>query len=136
VPISRRPAEFAPAVVYDAGALIAAERGDRGFLVTHDELLRVLSPLVPDVVLAQVWRGTSRQAKLSRVLVGCRVVDTGEQTARAAGVACGKAGTSDVVDAIVVVCAVAVEAIVFTSDPDDLQRVAAGLGVPLRLHNV
>lgn len=38
---------------------------------------------------------------------------------------CGKAGTGDVVDAIVVVMALAYGAIVFTSDPDDIMRLSA-----------
>ena len=42
----------------DAGALIAAERVRREFLAMHRECLAAeIDPIVPDVVLAQVWRG-------------------------------------------------------------------------------
>lgn len=123
-----------PDIVYDAGALIAAERGRREFLAMHRESLAAeIDPIVPDVVLAQVWRGSAGQALLSRVLAGCDVVATGERTARAAGVACGRAGTSDIVDAVVVVTAVRLAAPVVTDDPDDLRRLADALGAPLIL---
>jgi hypothetical protein len=45
--------------------------------------------------------------------------------AKAAGVLCGKAGTSDIVDATVVTIALAYGAIVFTSDPDDIADLSA-----------
>ncbi|MGH3933375.1 MAG: PIN domain-containing protein [Pseudonocardiaceae bacterium] len=123
-----------PAIIYDAGALIAAERGRREFLAMHRESLAAeIDPIVPDVVLAQVWRGSADQVLLSRVLTGCEVSATGERTARAAGVACGRAKTSDVVDAVVVVTAVRLAAPVVTDDPKDLRRLADSLGAPLVL---
>ena len=47
---------------------------------------------------------------------------------KAAGVLCGKAGTRDVVDAIVVVTALPQGAIMFTSDPDDIAALSAASG--------
>jgi hypothetical protein len=123
-----------PGIIYDVGALIAAERGRREFLAMHRESLAAeIDPIVPDVVLAQVWRGSADQALLSRVLAGCDVTATGERTARAAGVACGRAATSDIVDAVVVVTAVRLAAPVVTGDPTDLRRLADALGAPLVL---
>ncbi|MGH8571626.1 MAG: PIN domain-containing protein [Gammaproteobacteria bacterium] len=123
-----------PDIIYDAGALIAAERGQREFLAMHREsLVAEIDPIVPDVVLAQVWRGSPGQALLSRVLAGCHVTATGERTARAAGVACGRARTSDIVDAVVVVTAMRLAAPVVTDDPTDLRRLADALGAPLIL---
>ena len=47
-----------PTIVYDTGALLAAERHNLDFLALHDELTRArIRPLVPVVVLAQAWRG-------------------------------------------------------------------------------
>ena len=47
-----------PAIVYDTGALLAAERDNPDFLALHDELTRArIRPFVPVVVLAQAWRG-------------------------------------------------------------------------------
>lgn len=123
-----------PDIIYDAGALIAAERGRREFLAMHRESLAAeIDPIVPDVVLAQVWRGSPGQVLLSRVLAGCDVAATGERTARAAGVACGRAKTSDIVDAVVVVTAVRLGAPVVTDDPTDLRQLADAVGAPLVL---
>jgi hypothetical protein len=47
------------------------------------------------------------------------------ETAKAAGVLCGRAGTRDVVDAVVVTVALAYGAIVFTSDPGDIAHLGA-----------
>jgi hypothetical protein len=121
-------------LVYDAGALIAAERGSPDLLALHDEALRQgVAPMVPAAVLGQVWRGSPRQARLSRLLVGCQVVPLDEATARAGGVLCGKAGTSDIVDATVIVLAARHHAGAVTSDPEDLAHLAAALPAALLL---
>ncbi|MDQ2882190.1 MAG: PIN domain-containing protein [Actinomycetota bacterium] len=119
-------------IIYDAGALIAAERGRREFLAMHQESLAAeIDPIVPAVVLAQVWRGSPGQALLSRVLAGCDIAATGERTARAAGVACGRAKSSDIVDAVVVITAIRLGAPVVTDDPTDLRQLADAVGAPL-----
>lgn len=123
-------------VVYDAGALLAAERRNPRFLALHAELMAArVRPVVPVVVLAQAWRG-GPQHRVSRVLKGCDLRPDDERAGRAAGVACGAAGTADVVDAIVVAVAVQHQAAVVTSDPDDLGRLAEAIGVKLRLFAV
>jgi len=125
-----------PTVVYDTGALVAAERRDPDFLALHDELTAArIRPVVPVVVLAQAWRG-GPQHQISRVLKGCDIVPDDERTGRAAGVACGASGTADVVDAIVVTTAVRYQAPVVTSDSDDITRIAEALGLKIRLYPV
>lgn len=125
-----------PTVVYDTGALLAAERRDPDFLALHDELTAArIRPVVPVVVLAQAWRGGS-QHQISRVLKGCDIVPDDERTGRAAGVACGASGTADVVDAIVVTTAVRSQAPVVTSDSGDITRIADALGLKIRLYAV
>jgi predicted nucleic acid-binding protein len=110
-------------VVYDAGALLAAERGDERMRALHHRfLLHGSSPCVPAPVLAQAWRGGGRQAGLARVLKGCAILPTDEETARRAGVLLGRSGTSDAVDAIVVATTLSLQAVVVTSDPKDLLR--------------
>lgn len=52
--------------------------------------------------MAQAWRDARRQVQLGRFLHRCDVLPIGMETAKAAGVLCGKAGTRDVVDAVVV----------------------------------
>jgi hypothetical protein len=120
-------------VVYDTGALLAAERRDPDLLALHDELTAArVRPVVPVVVLAQAWRG-GPQHQISRVLKGCDVVPDDQRTGRAAGVACGLSKTFDVVDAIVVTTAVQRQASVVTSDPDDLNHLADAVGMHLSL---
>jgi hypothetical protein len=45
-------------------------------------------------------------------------------------------GSSDLVDAVVVVTALAREDLIVTSDPDDLRRIATAVGGPVSLHVV
>lgn len=121
-------------ITYDAGALIAAERNDRGLWALHRRALeRGIVPTVPAGVLAQGWRG-GPQAQMSRLLGGCRVEDLDEARSRSAGTACGAAGTSDVVDAAVVVGAAARRDLVVTSDPSDLTQLGEALHLDLQLH--
>ncbi|GAA2639982.1 PIN domain-containing protein [Paractinoplanes durhamensis] len=112
--------------VYDAGALLAIDRDNRRMWIVHhlavEEGRRLL---VPAIVVAQAWRDARRQVQLGRFLHSCEVVPVGVETAKAAGVLCGKAGTRDVVDAAVVTVALAYGAIVFTSDPDDITQLGA-----------
>ncbi|HEU0089229.1 MAG TPA: hypothetical protein VFQ77_16550 [Pseudonocardiaceae bacterium] len=80
-----------------------------------------IRPIVPVVVLAQAWRGAPH-ANLSRLLRGCQVMPDTEELGKAAGALCGRAGTSDVLDGLVVVTALRLDALVVTSDPADLQH--------------
>jgi rRNA-processing protein FCF1 len=123
-----------PAIVYDTGALLAAERRNPDFLALHDEVTSArIRPIVPVVVLAQAWRG-GPQHQISRVLKGCDIPPDGQATGRAAGVACAVSGTADVVDAIVIATAVRHQAPIVTSDPRDLTHIADSIGVKIRLY--
>jgi predicted nucleic acid-binding protein len=112
-------------VTLDAGALIAIERGSRRMQALLERIAnRRLAIAVPAAALGQVWRASPRQARLTRLLntAAVEVVSLDDLAARAAGVLCGKAGTSDVVDASVVLCARERGHSVVTSDIDDLAR--------------
>ena len=123
-------------ITYDTGALIAAERGERRLWALHRRALESGAvPSVPAGVLAQGWRG-GPQPQMSRFLAGCRVEDFDESKARSAGAACGLSGTSDVVDAAVVVGAAARDDLVVTSDAADLSRLRRALGVELRMYEI
>lgn len=123
-----------PGLLYDTGALVAAERRHPLIWRLHDRANAAgIVPVVPVVVLAQAWCG-GPQHNLSRLLRGCRIVPDDEITGRAAGRACAAAGTSNVVDALVVVTAKQLAAPVVTSDPDDLAHLAASVGTTLVLH--
>jgi len=65
------------------------------------------------------------------VLAASEVVDLTHRRARAAGALCGRAGTSNPVDASAVLVATPRRATVVTSDPDDLRRLADATGAEL-----
>jgi predicted nucleic acid-binding protein len=116
------------AVVYDAGVLVAADRNDRRTWAEHKARLEFgVVPFVPSPVLAQVSR-SPQQAQLRRFLKGCAVVPVGESEAYEAGRLLGKTGTADVVDAFVVTLALRKNAILLTSDPDDMRRLFRASG--------
>ncbi len=114
----------------DAGALIAFERNDRGVVTAIARALERRLPIaIPAGVVGQVWRDARRQVTLARLL-GASAIDVeplDDARARAAGQLCGVTGTSDVIDASVVLCARARGHGVMTSDVDDLRRLDRGL---------
>ncbi|WP_426571890.1 PIN domain-containing protein [Aquihabitans sp. McL0605] len=113
-------------VVVDCGALIAFERGDRSIRA----LLREADHLIiPAGVVAQVWRGGARQARIARLLQAqnATIEPLDAVTARVIGVLCAHTGTSDVVDASVALAGQLHDAVVVTSDPDALRALAPGL---------
>ena len=116
--------------VYDTGALISGERGERAVWALHRRILeRGLRPTVPATVLAQAWRG-GPQAQLSRLLAGCDVRELTEEHARLVGRVLRDTSTSDIVDASVVVIARTRAEEVITSDVGDLNNIADALGRP------
>ena len=123
-------------IVYDTGAIIGAERDGSAAWAFHLEALNAgQRPVVPVVVLAQAWRG-GPQHNLSRLLRGCQVLPDNEGLGRLAGTMCERAGTSDVVDALVVATAIELDALVVTSDPDDLQHLSASMNQKLAMYTV
>jgi predicted nucleic acid-binding protein len=121
-------------VTYDTGALVAADRGQRRQWARHRALLtRREVPVVPAPVLAQAWRGGSRQALLSRLLAGCHIEALDDQQARAAGTLAARAATTDIVDACVAEGALRRHDLVITSDPGDLHAIAAAASQHLEL---
>lgn len=120
----------------DAGALIAADKDDRRFWAFWTEALRRdIELVVPATALAQVWRGP-KSARQALVLKACEVEALDEPRAKATGVLCGRAGTSDVVDAHVVAGACARGDDVLTTDPDDLERLAQHVDRPPRIIDI
>ncbi len=116
----------------DAGALIAFERNDRSLVAMIARAVTLQVPIaVPAAVVGQVWRDGRRQARLSRLLASrsVEIVSLDDLRARAAGQLCGVTGTSDVVDASVVLCAKRRGDAVITSDPVDIRRLDASLRI-------
>ena len=122
-------------VVLDAGALIAFERGDARMRALVRLALETKSTLrIPAGVIGQVFRDGGRQARLSALLAGAttEIAVLDQPLAEAAGRLCGRTGTSDVIDATVVLEARRADAPVVTSDVGDLRR----LDPTLRLEKV
>jgi predicted nucleic acid-binding protein len=117
-------------VVYDAGVLVAAERNARGVWAEHRVRLEAgIVPVVPTVVVAQVSRSAA-QVQLRRMLRGCKVVSLTEPSAHAAGQLLGRAGASDVVDAVVAQIAAELQADVVTGDRGEISRLLQAAGGP------
>jgi hypothetical protein len=117
------------ALVLDAGALVAVDRGDRSMIarlaVAQQHGIELRSNAM---VVAQVWRDRKgRQAGLARLLRAVDVRAISHENGRQAGVLLGLTGTSDPVDATVVLLARPGDRIL-TSDPSDLTRLASAAG--------
>jgi hypothetical protein len=124
-------------VTYDTGALLAAERNDRKMWALHAGFLEEeIVPVVPAPVLAEAWRGGSRQASLARILAMCEVEPMTEAQARDVGVLAGKAGHDDVVDVTVVERAIRRRQAVVTSNEMHIRKIAAAARVELRIERV
>ena len=117
----------------DSGALIALERATPAMTGL---LMRVRAGqarlVVPDSVLAQVWRGgTGRQARISALLglkpERCVMVSLETAAAKRIGLAIGECGHTDVVDIHVALVARDHHSAVITSDRDDILSVAPDL---------
>lgn len=108
--------------VLDAGALIDLERGGEMMIALAEYAgKRGNHTVVPASVLGQVWRGGPRSAILAKVLEAAEVDALDESRAREIGVRLGARGGRDVVDAHVVCCAVKREAVIVTSDSEDME---------------
>jgi predicted nucleic acid-binding protein len=106
----------------DTGALIAAERNDHRYWKAARSSDEVFT--VPAIVITEVWRG-GHNANLARALNGCDLEALDIELAKAAGVLCGRTGTDNPVDALVVASAARRGDDIVTTDPDDLRALAA-----------
>ena len=114
-------------MILDAGFLISVDRGEdsaRSFLTAA---VRSQTPLhTTHPVIAQVWRDGARQARLAAFLQTLTVhsFDDGPSVGRLLALS----GTSDVVDAHLVVLALRLGDDILTGDTDDLATISAPLG--------
>jgi len=84
-------------------------------------------------VVGQVWRGgRGRQARLASFLPGFDVRALDRDLGLRAGVLLGKAGSSDVIDAALVLLAEEGDEIL-TSDAEDLRALALAAGLAVEL---
>lgn len=123
-------------LVYDAAALVAAERRSTRAWTLHREALRSQITLtLPAAVLGQVWRGRP-SGQPRAVPAWLRHHARHRRVGARRRVACGAAGIADAVDALVVVLARQLAAPVVTSDPDDLRHLAQAIGFSLAVHQL
>jgi predicted nucleic acid-binding protein len=117
--------------VFDAGAFIALERRSAFMLgILNEALHGTVEVVLPRTVIAQVWRGTPRQANVGRLVsAGLRrgspvVIDelTAER-AREIGVTIGQTSHPDIVDVHVALAAAERGHAVLTSDDADIAKV-------------
>ena len=117
-------------VTFDAGGLIALDRGDRRVLTLLARAAeRGMRVTIPATALAQAIRNPARQARLTRLIrqASTDLVSLDGPEATATGLLLAATRTTDIVDAHVVICARRAEQVVVTSDADDLRRLAPGL---------
>lgn len=111
-------------IVFDTGALIAVERRKQRMLDVWKTATRARVPiLVPGAVISEWWRGRSdiREA----ILASLTVVPVGEVLGKASGEALAFVGGATAIDAIVMALAAHRDAVVYTSDVDDLEQLRA-----------
>lgn len=116
---------------FDAGALIALERRTAFMLgILAEGLAGTVEVVIPRTVIAQVWRGTARQANINRLLKAARgraapvtVDELTDERAKEIGIRIGETSHPDIVDVHVAVVAGERGHAVLTSDDDDIARV-------------
>lgn len=119
-------------LTFDAGGLIALDRNDRKVIVLLARAAESGSRLtVPAGALAQAIRDPGRQARLARLIRQplTRVAALDRVDATHVGRLLAASGSTDVIDAHVVICARRAGQAVLTSDPDDLRRLDPTLPV-------
>lgn len=121
-----------PGITLDAGGLIAVDRDDRTVVVLLARATELGARLtVPAGALAQAIRRPERQVRLARLVrqPNTDVVAIDRVDATHVGRLLAASGTTDVVDAHVVICARRAGQQVMTSDAADLCRLDPELEV-------
>ena len=125
--------------VLDAGALIALDRGNRELLSTLQTAFEDGDRIIaPTGAIVQAWRDPNRQVALSRSLKRCDEVPLDGSAARASGRLCGRAGTSDLIDASIAVAVANAtlrhgDVVLLTSDSRDMKDLLAALDADARV---
>ncbi len=129
-------------VIYDAGALIAAERNDRALWADPQVRLearleaRLEQGRSPSLrrPLSPVSR-SPRQARLRRLLRDRDVTDLSEDAAHRVGRLLAQAGSADIVDGAVAEAGITRSAPIITSDRDDIAHLLQAAGVDLPIND-
>lgn len=112
-------------LVYDTGALVAAESNDRRMWALHSRAMqRGVRPVVPAGCIVEAWRG-GRQPNLARLLDGCEVEALSpDQAKRAGALRRALPNTVGPVDATVAETGVRRGGAIVTSDRADMEQLA------------
>jgi predicted nucleic acid-binding protein len=120
-------------LILDAGALIDVERGSETVIALTKQVHSLGGDtVIPASVLAQVWRGGPKAARLSRLVAGSDIDTLGEYRAKEIGARLGDRGARDVTDAHVACCAIERRGVIATSDQHDIEALV-GPDEPVRL---
>ncbi len=124
------------ALVFDAGALIALERGDRTVIASLAlAALQGTEAITSSAVVAQVWRDPARQARLTRALKGFLEFPLDALAARRCGLLLADARTNDIADAALALLVQDGDT-VLTSDPHDIEHLLEAAGTDARIRTV
>lgn len=116
------------ALILDAGAFVAIDRGDRAMHEKVRAALRLGVPVRTNAnVVAQVWRDGARQARLAKALHDVTVEPITAKDGYRTGELMGATRTKDVVDATVALLAKSGDR-VYTSDVGDLRKLCEATG--------
>ena len=117
--------------------LIAAERTVRRMCALHAGFLaEEVVPTVPAPVLAEAWRGGSRQASLARFLALCAIEPLTEQQAKAVGALAGRADHDDIVDVTVVEGAARRRDAIVTSNHTHISQIAHAASARITIEQI
>jgi hypothetical protein len=110
------------ALVFDAGALISLDRGDRtvGALLAS-AAQEGIEAVTSSACVAQAWRDPPRQARLTRALAGFVEQPLDPSSARRCGLLLAGSHTSDIADAAIALLTQDGDTIL-TSDPGDIKH--------------
>ena len=112
--------------IFDAGALMAAERGkERASRFLRLAQVGAARLIVPLPVIAEWWRGRTDHRD---EILGATEIVSSVHAAKAAGVALARMKNIDArltIDAIVMATAALLDAVIVTQDPKDFERLGA-----------
>jgi predicted nucleic acid-binding protein len=112
-------------VVLDSGALSMFAASDPRLLAVLEAVQRESGIVyVPTVCLVESLTGQARDATLNRRIQGTTAVPLDEVDARSAAVRRAAVGGDDVADPAVVAAAARLDAVVVTTDPEDISALA------------
>jgi predicted nucleic acid-binding protein len=118
-------------IIFDSGALIAAERNNSRFATLLSAATKNRTPiLIPTAVIAETWRGPKSSPRLARAInVASAEPGLSSELARRVGALIAAAGVAGIVDATVVALAAEhLPATIVTSDPNDIRKFASVTG--------